>query len=114
VLVTDVEELEDLIERLGYLDVAFIFVQAETSSNFEGSKIGTFGFGVLDFFRDVPKLKRNTKVAAAAEIMQVIYAKSSKFRRGNPICKMFYVTTGKWTDDRTLNARIESARTDLS
>jgi hypothetical protein len=113
VLVTDVEELEDLIERLGYLDVSFIFVQAETSSSFEGSKIGTFGFGVLDFFRDVPKLKRNTRVAAAAEIMKVIYDKSSKFRRGNPICKMFYVTTGKWTDDHSLNARIESARTDL-
>jgi hypothetical protein len=113
VLLTDVEELEELIERLGYLDVSFIFVQAETSSGFEGSKIGTFGFGVLDFFRDVPKLKRNAKVAAAAEIMQVIYAKSSKFRRGNPVCKMFYVTTGKWQDDHSLNARIESARTDL-
>jgi hypothetical protein len=113
VLVTDVEELEELIERLGYLDVSFIFVQAETSSSFEGSKIGTFGFGVLDFFRDVPKLKRNEEVAAAAEIMQVIYAKSSKFRRGIPVCKMFYVTTGKWTDDHNLNARIETARTDL-
>ena len=113
VLVTDVEELEGLIERVGYLDVSFIFVQAETSSNFEGSKIGTFGFGVLDFFRDAPKLKRNDKVAAAAEIMQVVYAKSSKFRRGIPVCKMFYVTTGKWTDDNNLNARIETARTDL-
>jgi translation initiation factor IF-2 len=84
--------------------VSFLFVQAETSSNFEGGKIGTFGFGVLDFFRDEPKLKRNEKVAAAAEVMQVIYAKSSKFRRGIPVCKMFYVTTGKWTDDKTLEA----------
>lgn len=113
VLVTDVEELEELIERIGYLDVAFIFVQAETSSGFEGSKVGTFGFGVVDFFRDIPKLKRNDKVAAAAEIMQAIYDKSSKFRRGNLVCKMFYVTTGKWTDDSSLNARIETARTDL-
>lgn len=114
VLVTDAEELEELIDRVGYLDVSFIFVQAETSSNFEGSKIGTFGFGVMDFFRETPKLKRNEKVAAAAEIMQVIYSKSSKFRRGNPICKMFYVTTGRWTDDNNLNARIESAKTDLA
>ncbi len=113
VLVTDVEELEELIERLGYLDVSFIFAQAETSSSFEGAKIGTFGFGVADFFRDAPKLKRNDKVAAAAEIMKVIYDKSSKFRRGIPVCKMFYVTTGKWTDDLNLNARIETAKTDL-
>ncbi len=113
ILVNDVEELEDLSERLGYLDVSFIFVQAETSSSFEGSKIGTFGFGVVDFFRDVPKLKRNDKVAAAAEIMQAIYSRSSKFRRGSPICKLFYVTTGKWTDDLTLNARIDTVKTDL-
>lgn len=113
ILVTDVEELEELIERLGYLDVSFIFVQAETSSNFEGSKIGTFGFGVVDFFRDAPKLKPNQKVAAAAEIMRAIYDKSSKFRRGIPTCKLFYVATGKWTEDSTLKARIESVRSDL-
>lgn len=113
VLITDVEELEELIDRVGYLDVSFIFIQSETSSSFEGSKIGTFGFGAVDFFRDVPKLKRNDKVSAAAEIMQVIYDKGSKFRRGIPVCKMFYVTTGKWTDDHNLNARIETAKTDL-
>jgi hypothetical protein len=113
VLITDVEELEELIERLGYLDVSFLFIQAETSSSFEGAKIGTFGFGVVDFFRDAPKLKRNEKVSAAAEIMGVIYDKSSKFRRGIPICKLFYVTTGKWTDDPALNARIDSVKTDL-
>jgi AIPR protein len=113
ILITDVEELEELAERLGYLDVSFIFIQAETSSNFEGSKIGTFGFGVVDFFRDAPKLKRNQKVSAAAEIMQAIYAKSSKFRRGTPLCKLFYVTTGKWTEDQSLKARIDSVRTDL-
>ena len=113
-LITDIEELEELIERSGYLDVTFIFIQAETSSSFEGSKIGTFGFGVVDFFRDVPKLTRNSHVAAAAEIMQAIYARSSKFRRGNPLCKLFYVTTGKWTEEQALLARIDTVRNDLT
>jgi hypothetical protein len=112
-LITDIEELEELVERAGYLDVTFLFIQAETSANFESSKIGTFGFGVSDFFRDAPKLKRNSRVAAAAEIMQAIYGRSSKFRRGNPLCKMFYVTTGKWVEDQTLKARVDSARNDL-
>ena len=111
-LITDIEELEELVERAGYLDVTFLFIQAETSANFESSKIGTFGFGVSDFFRDAPKLKRNSRVAAA-EIMQAIYGRSSKFRRGNPLCKMFYVTTGKWVEDQTLKARVDSARNDL-
>jgi hypothetical protein len=114
VLITDVEELDELADRAGYLDVTFAFIQAETSSGFEGSKIGTFGFGVVDFFRDIPKLKRNEDVANVAEIRKAIYDKSSKFRRGNPVCKLFYVTTGKWTDDPTLTARIDGVKTDLN
>jgi hypothetical protein len=114
VLLTDIEELDDLIDRSGYLEATFIFVQAETSSSFDGAKIGTFGFGVTDFFRDAPKLKRNEKVSSAAEIQQAIYAKSSKFRRGNPVCKLFYVTTGKWAEDDGLKARIDAIKTDLS
>lgn len=84
VLVTDIEELDELADRVGYLDVTLVFLQAETSSKFEGSKIGTFGFGVVDFFRDIPKLKRNERVASAAEMMSAIYKNASKFRRGAP------------------------------
>lgn len=113
-LISDVEELKETVEQAGYLDVTFIFIQAETSPNFESSKIGTFGFGVTDFFRDKPKLKRNERIKEAAEIMQAIYETSSKFRRGNPVCKLFYVTTGKWTGEQPLKARIESVRNDLN
>jgi AIPR protein len=113
VLVTDLDELDELIERAGYLDITFIFVQCETSSRFEGGKIGTFGEGVVDFFRDTPKFTRNNKVTHAASIMQAIYDKSSKFRKGNPACKLFYVTTGKWTGDNTLQARLDVVQDDL-
>ena len=112
-LITDIEELQELIESAGYLEVVFVFIQAETTAGFDGAKIGTFGFGVADFFRDVPRLKRNSKVAAAFEIYQAIYGKSGKFRRGAPICKLVYATTGKWTGDPTLQARIDAVRTDL-
>ena len=58
-LVTDQELVKELAETNGYLDVSFIFVQAERSSTFEGSKIGTFGYGVMDFFKETPTLPRN-------------------------------------------------------
>jgi len=113
VLVSDLDELDELIERAGYLDITFIFVESETSSHFEGGKIGTFGAGVVDFFRDTPKFSRNNKVAYAPSIMQAIYDKSSKFRKGNPVCKLSYVTTGKWTGDHTLQARLDVVQDDL-
>jgi hypothetical protein len=109
-LLTDIEALEE--NQNGYLDVAFIFIQADRSPSFDSSKMGTFGFGVLDFFRDPPTLKRNEKVAAAAEIMAAIYQRSSKFR-GNPICWLYYVTTGKWTGDQNLEARRKAVVDDL-
>lgn len=114
VLITDVEELEELAENAGHLDVVFIFIQAETSSGFDGAKIGTFGFGVSDFFRDQPQMQRSAKVSEISEIVEAIYKRSSKFKRGNPICKLFYVTTGKWMNDANLLIRMEAAKTDLS
>ena len=113
VLITDLESLEELAEKAKDLEVTFVFVQADRSSSFEASKIGTFGFGVLDFFKETPSLKRTDKITEAAEIMTAVYNRSSKFKRGNPVCKLYYVTTGKWQEDETLLARMRSIIADL-
>jgi hypothetical protein len=72
------------------------FVQAERSACFEAAKIGTFGFGVNDFFKEAPSLPRNQAIQDWAEVMSAVYALSPKFIRGNPVCRRCYVTTGKW------------------
>lgn len=112
-LVRDSDELEEVAGGADYLDVTFIFVQAETSSSFEASKIGTFGFGVLDFFKEEHKLPRTKEIDDAAGVVQEIYDQSRKFKKGRPKCKLFYATTGKWTGDANLKARLESVREDL-
>ena len=112
-LVTDIDELEEQAEIAGFLDVQFVFIQSETSAGFDGAKILTFGAGVVDFFRTTPALQRNSKVTEAAAIRQAIYAKGSKFKKGNPVCELFYVTTGKVIADATLDARIGVVVNDL-
>jgi hypothetical protein len=114
-LVSDFDELVERADTAGYLDVEFIFIQAETSSGFEGAKIGTIGFGVVDFFRDAPKMSRNVKVSAAAEIAKAIYARSSKFKRGNPSARCSTLRLVKfsqipfwrpeWMDQRVILSR---------
>ena len=111
-LVTDVETIEDLLEVNGYLDVTFVFVQAERSAHFDSGKIGKFGFGVRDFFGDA-KLPRNEAINQFYQIMGVIYEKSSKFRSGNPDCYLYYVTTGTWNNDKALAVRSEAEISDL-
>ncbi len=107
-MVTDVDdELPD-----GSLDAIFIFVQAETSPHFDAAKMGTFGFGVQDFFGEAPKLKRNQRVGELAAIMAALYKKSSKFAH-NPSLHLYYATTGKWVNDANLEARRQSIISDL-
>jgi hypothetical protein len=112
-LVTEPEEIEDLAETNGVLDVTFVFVQAERSSSFDTSKIGQFGFGVKDFFSERPSLIRNESITKSAAIVAEIFKRSSLFKRGNPACHLYYVTTGKWTGDQNLKARSDGVIEDL-
>ncbi|MGB7600949.1 MAG: AIPR family protein, partial [Candidatus Sulfotelmatobacter sp.] len=113
VLVTDAATVDELLKINGYLEVVFVFIQADRSPHFDSSKIGNFGFGIRDFFSSTPQLPRNRAVQNSAAIMSEIYRRSSKFMRGNPACRGYYVTTGKWVGDPTLVARFQAEIRDL-
>ncbi len=113
VLINDVDSFNELAKATNNLDVSFIFVQSERSSSFDSAKIGTFGFGVVDFFKSTPTLPRNSDVQNAADIMSAIYDQSSKFKRARPTCELYYVTTGTWVHDQQLEARRVSVVDDL-
>jgi hypothetical protein len=112
-LVTDIETFQENAASSSSLEVTFVFVQSERSSSFDGSKLGTFAYGVTDFFKPEPALRRNARIMEAAAIMDAIYNQSQKFRRVNPVCRLYYVTTGKWTRDENLEGRRITAITDL-
>lgn len=113
VLVTDSELVAELAETNGFVDASFVFVQAERSSGFESAKIGQFGFGVGDFFKEHPTLPRNEQVRCASEVMAAVFNASGKFKRGNPACRLYYVTTGRWAGDANLEARRQAVVEDL-
>lgn len=112
-LVTEPEEIEAISQISSYLDVTFLFVQAERSSSFDTGKIAKFGFGIQDFFSEHPALAQNERVKLMARITNEILARSSRFKKGNPQCYLYYVTTGRWTGDANLLARRDAAISDL-
>ena len=112
-LITDVEAFEEIAASSDTLEVTFIFVQADRGASFDGGKMNDFGYGVKDFFNPEPTLRRNQGIADAAAIMDAVYNKSGKFRRGNPLCRLYYVTTGRWVGDADLEGRIRTAVGDL-
>lgn len=107
------EEIEDLANTNGYLDVTFVLVQSERSSNFSSAKISQFGYGALDFFSESPKLPQNNDIVLKCRIVNEIYRRSGLFRKGNPRCFLYYATTGVWTNDQNLNVRRESVKSDM-
>lgn len=107
-LVNTVEEIDDLASRNKYVEAEFIFIQSKRSSKFDGAEIGTFLFGVRNVFETEPKLPINGKVQHKIKLINTIYEKSGLFKRGNPSCRLYYVTTGKWQDDKYLNAKIDA------
>jgi len=112
-LITEPEEIEDFAANNGYLDITFIFMQAETSAGFEAAKIGTFGFGVGDFFPDTSRLPGNDKIKHLRKIWSKILEHSKDFKNGNPQCYLYYATTGRWLDDQNLVARRDAVKKDL-
>lgn len=112
-IVTEPEEIADLADTNGYLDVSFVFTQAERSSSFETAKIGQFVFGVCDFFSETPQLPQNDRLQLYARITKEIFDRSRLFKKGNPQCLLYYVTTGKWTDDTNLVARRDAGKQDV-
>lgn len=113
-LAVEPDIVEELAQANGYLDVAFVFVQAERSSSFETAKIGQFAFGVLDFFKDQPAIPQGAAIKEAHSVMEKIYTMSSRFKRGKPICRLYYVTTGKWVGGQNLETRRQAAVNDLA
>jgi len=106
-LVSSVEEIQDLMEMNKYLDVIYVFIQSKTSSKFEGTEIGNFIFTVKDFFKISPELPMNDSVKKYAALKEFLYHNFAKMTKGNPTCKLYYVTTGKWVGDKSLQAVID-------
>lgn len=111
-LISSKQEIDDLKQYRKKLDVQFIFIQTKTSPKFEAEKIGTFIFGVKDFFRDKPAIKYNDNIKNFRELKDYIYQNSLEFE-AKPTCQMYYVTTGKWTNDQNVLGRANSDKSDL-
>jgi hypothetical protein len=101
-LINSIDEVQDLLEVNGTLDVTFIFVQAKSGNNFSGQDIVTLLDGVDEFFSEEPDLPVNDDIANYRGVMQVIYDNSIKFRKSKPYCQVSFVSTGQWTNDAYL------------
>jgi len=98
-------EAVDYFRASGRIEVDFLFIQSKTSAKFDSGDIGNFIFGVRNFFSANPAVQANDEVAAYRELKDYIYKNSIHLKRP-PVCRLFYASTGKWTNDDYLTGRI--------
>lgn len=112
-LITEVEEIDLLVDANKTLDVQYVFAQTEIATSFSTSKIGQISYGVRDFFAAKPTLSRNESVTNVAEISQKIMKNARLFRSGNPTCTVYYNTGGRLQSDSDLEARRKAAQNEI-
>ena len=115
------EDVKFFVDNLRRLDVEFVFVQAKSSSSFNAAEIGSFVFGVEQFFAAVlgsePKIEFNAEVQQLVDLTyfhynqmtSYVYRQSIKMQE-NPQCFLYYVTAGKWTEAPDPSGRLKDGQ----
>jgi hypothetical protein len=111
-IVSSPEDVDYFRDRVGRLDVEFIFMQSKSGAHFNAGEIGTFLFGVKEFFSQSPKAHANEAILVFRDLKDYIYKLSIDMSRA-PVCSLYYAVAGEWHDDANLVARIESGRAEL-
>lgn len=112
-IITDSDELREVVEATGHLDAEIVFIQSKTTSSFNGSEIGSFIHGVKDFLSDDPKLVQNASIKLLKTLWDQVISFSSYMVNRRPFCRLFYVCTGKWVGDQNLEAVIDGGTKEL-
>ncbi len=110
---SDTDELREIVHGPGHLDADIIFIQAKTTSSFNGSDIGSFVHGVKDFLSDEPQLVQSEKIRQMKAVWDEVISMSSYMTNRRPHCRLFYVCTGKWTGDPNLQSYIDGGKKEI-
>lgn len=101
-LVTSISEIEFQIKNTRMLDVNFVFIQAKTSDSFENKCMLNFFDFTKSFFMGDASEFTTPEMGNFYEMKEFIYDNAEYMTESNPKLSMYYVTTGKWVDDKTL------------
>jgi len=112
-LCTNVKEIEELIELNRVLSAQFILIQSKISPKFDGKQIDSFFTWVKTFFSDNTDIFTQNEMKNFVEMKEFIYANSKYMKERNPLCNLYFCSTGKWEDDANLLQIINTNQKEL-
>ncbi len=111
-IVSSPEDVDYFRDRVGRMDVEFIFIQSKSGAHFRAAEMGTFLFGVKEFFSEKPQARTNSAISAFRDLKDYIYKLSIEMNR-SPLCALYYAAAGEWHEDANLMARVNREMTEL-
>ncbi len=106
------DEAESRIsEKRNIEELKFIFIQSKSSSSFDSGAILKLGSGVEDFFNISSTSVKNEMIQEKIAISDIFIKNAIKIN--NIKCSLYYITTGKWTNDKNLSSKINKVKKDL-
>lgn len=106
-------EIQELIDLNRALTVTFVLIQSKTSSKFDGTQIDNFFRWTKSFFYDAPDLFITNEMKNFIEMKDFIYRNSKFMKERNPICNLYFCSTGKWTEDPNLVQVVNANKREL-
>lgn len=106
-----VEEIKDIFDMSKRLDVTFLFTQSKTSGHFDGSQILNFFNAVKNFFSENSDLLfTSDEMKNFMEMKEFIYDNSQYMKTRNPICKLYFATTGTWILNKDFKQTLQNGK----
>ncbi len=108
---TDVDDLKRVLHRW---EVTFLFIQAKRGRSFDTGEILKFLTGVRTFFEGSPPQGTADHIKELIAVKDHIYRHSASMT-ANPICKLFFATTGEWNEkgNASANRAVANAKSEL-
>lgn len=114
-LIKDVDEAKDIIEKFKRTIVEFIFIQSKYKPKFDLGEFNKFTVGVRDFLQEKTKQPMNKEIKKMHDIKDFLLSDEVVFTwEKNPTVRIYYVAMGKWRDSSHHIASAEQWKEDIA
>ena len=114
-VITTKQDVDDMLNANGYLDVKFVFMQAKNVDSINVGELGKALDGVEYIFKEIAGETElppsNIDLSTYRDIIKYIYSYNAKFKDGKEaICDFYYAYVGKYLSQGDFTARLNKTK----
>lgn len=117
-IVTTIQDVEDMLDANGYLDVQFVFIQTKNVESINVGELGKALDGVEYVFKEIAGEDQlppcNDELTTYRNIIKRIYSYNAKFRDGKEAgCDFYFAYTGQYRAQKDFTARLNKTKKEI-